>query len=64
MVINLQHPHRRARVEMREHRGDRLVAGMRQYLLAGVVCGMLAKASHDLGDTRAALTQARTAYVC
>lgn len=34
------------------------------YLLAGVTCGMLAKASHDMGDPRAALTQARTAYVC
>lgn len=34
------------------------------YLLAGITCGMLAKASHDLGDPRSALTQARTAYVC
>lgn len=34
------------------------------YLLAGVTSGMLAKASHDLGDPHAAMTQARTAYVC
>lgn len=34
------------------------------YLLAGVTCGMLAKASHDIGDSRSALTQTRTAYVC
>jgi tetratricopeptide (TPR) repeat protein len=34
------------------------------YLLAGALCGMLAKASHDLGDPHSAMTQARTAYVC
>ena len=34
------------------------------YLLAGVVSGLLAKASHDLGNPPAAMTQARTAYVC
>lgn len=34
------------------------------YLLTGAVCGMLAKASHDLGDPHSAMTQARTAYVC
>ncbi|WP_143020440.1 XRE family transcriptional regulator [Sinosporangium album] len=34
------------------------------YLLAGVVCGILAKASHDLGDPRSAMTQARTAFIC
>jgi tetratricopeptide (TPR) repeat protein len=34
------------------------------YLLAGIASGMLAKASHDLGDPRSAMTQARTAYVC
>jgi hypothetical protein len=34
------------------------------YLLAGALCGMLAKASHDLADPYAAMTQARTAYVC
>ncbi|MEU6036124.1 hypothetical protein ABZ801_12015 [Actinomadura sp. NPDC047616] len=34
------------------------------YLLAGVLSGMMAKASHDLGQPHAALTQARTAYVC
>ncbi|HSA52747.1 MAG TPA: hypothetical protein VLH10_21890 [Yinghuangia sp.] len=34
------------------------------YMLAGMASGMLAKASHDLGDPRSAMTQARTAYVC
>jgi tetratricopeptide (TPR) repeat protein len=34
------------------------------YLLAGVVGGLLAKASHDLAEPHAALTQARTAFVC
>ncbi|MCD0449337.1 hypothetical protein LO762_09065 [Actinocorallia sp. API 0066] len=34
------------------------------YLMAGALSGMLAKASHDLGDPNAAMTQARTAYVC
>ena len=34
------------------------------YLLAGVVGGLLAKASHDLADSHAALTQARAAFVC
>jgi transcriptional regulator with XRE-family HTH domain len=34
------------------------------YLLAGALSGMLAKASHDLGDPHSAITQARTAYVC
>ncbi|WP_030398442.1 hypothetical protein [Kitasatospora purpeofusca] len=34
------------------------------YLLAGVTGGLLAKASHDLGDPQAAMTQARTAYMC
>lgn len=34
------------------------------YLLAGALSGMLAKASHDLGDPHSAMTQARTAYVC
>ncbi|MCW2904569.1 MAG: hypothetical protein JWO67_6834 [Streptosporangiaceae bacterium] len=34
------------------------------YLLAGAISGMLAKASHDLGDPRSAMTQARAAYVC
>ena len=32
--------------------------------LAAVAGGMLAKASHDLGDPQAAMTQARTAFVC
>lgn len=34
------------------------------YLLAGAVSGMLAKASHDLGDPTSAMTQARAAHVC
>ena len=34
------------------------------YFLAGVVGGLLAKASHDLSDPHAALTQARTAFLC
>lgn len=34
------------------------------YLLAGVVSGLMAKASHDLGSSHDALTQARTAHVC
>ncbi|MEV6523946.1 hypothetical protein AB0M43_18505 [Longispora sp. NPDC051575] len=34
------------------------------YLLAGIGTGMLAKASHDLGDARSAMTQARAAFVC
>ena len=38
--------------------------GGQLYFLAGVVGGMLAKASHDLADPSAALTQSRTAYLC
>ncbi len=34
------------------------------YLLGGVLGGMLAKASHDMADPQAALTQSRTAYLC
>lgn len=34
------------------------------YFLAGVLGGMLAKASHDLSDPRAAQMQARTAWMC
>ncbi|MGH8906494.1 MAG: hypothetical protein ACRD0K_08255 [Egibacteraceae bacterium] len=34
------------------------------YLLAGIACGLLASACHDLGDPYTAMTQARTAYVC
>jgi transcriptional regulator with XRE-family HTH domain len=34
------------------------------YLLTGIVCGMLAKASHDLGDPADAMTQARAAFIC
>ncbi|MFD5891129.1 hypothetical protein ACFWHQ_34910 [Streptomyces sp. NPDC060334] len=38
--------------------------GRQLYFLAGVTGGLLAKASHDLADPHAALTQARTAFVC
>lgn len=34
------------------------------YLLAGVACGLMAKASHDLGALPEAMTQARAAYSC
>jgi hypothetical protein len=34
------------------------------YVMAGISSGLLAKASHDLGDSSAAMTQARAAYVC
>lgn len=34
------------------------------YLLAAIGTGMLAKASHDLGEPRAAMAQARAAAVC
>ncbi len=34
------------------------------YLLAGVISGMVAKASHDLTQPHAAMTQTRTAFVC
>ncbi|GDY30853.1 XRE family transcriptional regulator [Gandjariella thermophila] len=34
------------------------------YLLAGISCGLLAKASHDVGASTDAMTQARTAYAC
>ena len=36
----------------------------RLLLLTSVVSGLLGKSSHDLGDPHAALTQARTAYLC
>jgi hypothetical protein len=34
------------------------------YFLAGVMSGLLARASHDLGDPYAALNQARTGFLC
>lgn len=34
------------------------------YLLGGIICFMLAKASHDIGDPKSAMKQARTAYIC
>ncbi|WP_240506943.1 hypothetical protein [Thermoactinospora rubra] len=43
---------------------QRPVEAAEMYLLAGVISGMLAKASHDLGDPHSAMTQARTSWVC
>lgn len=34
------------------------------YLLAGIACGLMAKASHDLGAPHDAMTQARAGYAC
>jgi len=34
------------------------------YLLGAVIGGVLAKASHDMADSHAAMTQARTAFIC
>ncbi|HST86593.1 MAG TPA: hypothetical protein VLL08_32950 [Kineosporiaceae bacterium] len=34
------------------------------YLLTGITSGMLAKASHDLGDAGSAMAQARAAFIC
>ncbi|MGH3814426.1 MAG: hypothetical protein ACRDUV_18560 [Pseudonocardiaceae bacterium] len=34
------------------------------YLLAGITCGLMAYASHDMGATHDAMTQARTGYAC
>ncbi|MGH3900826.1 MAG: hypothetical protein ACRDTA_21800 [Pseudonocardiaceae bacterium] len=34
------------------------------YLIAGIACGLMARASHDLGAAHDAMTQARTGYVC
>ncbi len=34
------------------------------YLIAGIACGLMAKASHDLGAFHDAMTQARTGYAC
>lgn len=49
-----------ALLEQRQRPGD-----VRQlYLLAGVTGGLLAKASHDLAEPHAAMTQARAAFVC
>ncbi|MER7149660.1 hypothetical protein [Streptomyces lydicus] len=47
-----------------EHGRVRPAQARELYLLSAVTAGMLAKASHDLGDPRSAMTQARTAYVC
>ena len=51
--------------------GIRLLEGRQRPLqaatlfrLTGIVSGMLAKATHDLGDSVAAMTQARAAYIC
>lgn len=34
------------------------------YLIAGISCGLMAKASHDLGAPHDAMTQARAGYAC
>lgn len=34
------------------------------HLMAAITSGMLAKASHDLGDSASAMRQARAAYIC
>ncbi len=34
------------------------------YLIAGIACGLMAKASHDLGAPHDAMTHARTGYAC
>jgi hypothetical protein len=34
------------------------------YLIAGIACGLMAEASHDLGASHDAMTQARAGYVC
>ncbi|MGH3803110.1 MAG: hypothetical protein ACRDTD_23875, partial [Pseudonocardiaceae bacterium] len=34
------------------------------YLVAGITCGLMADASHDLGAAHDAMTQARTGYAC
>lgn len=47
-------------LEGRQRAADRVEL----YMLAGVVSGLLAKASHDLGRSHDAMTQARTMYVC
>ena len=47
-------------LEGRQRAADRVEL----YMLAGVVSGLLAKASHDLGKAHDAMTQARTMYVC
>ncbi len=45
-------------------RRQRPVHARQLYFLAGVLGGLLAKASHDLADPSAALTQLRTAWLC
>ena len=47
-------------LEGRQRAADRVEL----YMLAGIVSGLLAKASHDLGKAHDAMTQARTMYVC
>jgi hypothetical protein len=46
-----------------EHR-QRPAHARQLYLLSGITGGLLAKASHDMSEPHAALTQARTAYLC
>lgn len=68
-----QHPLRELLREMAEtqDRAFELLEGHQKpgqtrdlYLLAGIMSGLMAKASHDLGAPHDALTQARAAYAC
>lgn len=45
-------------------RPQRPTQGADLYFLSGILGGMLAKASHDKGNPTAALSQARTAWLC
>ncbi|QMU79928.1 XRE family transcriptional regulator [Streptacidiphilus sp. PB12-B1b] len=50
--------------QLLEHGRVKPLQARELYLLAGITSGMLAKASHDLGNPSAAMMQARTAFVC
>ncbi|MFD4908849.1 hypothetical protein [Kitasatospora purpeofusca] len=50
--------------QLLEHGRAKPLQARELYLLAGITSGMLAKASHDLGNPSAAMMQARTAFVC
>ncbi|MGH3916811.1 MAG: hypothetical protein ACRDTC_25890 [Pseudonocardiaceae bacterium] len=45
-------------------RPQRPTHARRLYFLSAVLGGLLAKAAHDMGDSHAALTQSRTAWLC
>ncbi|MFF3073712.1 hypothetical protein ACFVSN_26450 [Kitasatospora sp. NPDC057904] len=50
--------------QLLEHGRAKPAQARELYLLASITSGMLAKASHDLGNPSAAMMQARTAFVC